>query len=43
MGGNLVEQQYPDLLAEECKVLKPDKVLKYGTAGNETYQAGFFV
>lgn len=31
--GHLVEEQYPDLLAEECKVPKPDKVLKYGTAG----------
>ena len=28
-----MEQQYSDLLTEECKVLKPDKVLKYGTAG----------
>ena len=28
-----MEQKYPDLLTEECKVLKPDKVLKYGTAG----------
>eukprot|EP00904_Undaria_pinnatifida_P011484 jgi/Undpi1/7466/HiC_scaffold_22.g09939.m1 len=31
--GNMVEQQYPDVQAEECKVPKPDKVLKYGTAG----------
>lgn len=31
--GRLVEQKYPDLLTEECKVVKPDKVLKYGTAG----------
>lgn len=28
-----VEQKYPDLSAEECKVTKPEKVLKYGTAG----------
>lgn len=31
--GRLVEQKYPNLLTEECKVVKPDKVLKYGTAG----------
>ncbi|CAB1103506.1 unnamed protein product [Ectocarpus sp. CCAP 1310/34] len=31
--GNLVEKKYPNLLTEECKVAKPDKVLKYGTAG----------
>lgn len=31
--GKLVEQKYPNLLTEECKVPKPDKVLKYGTAG----------
>lgn len=31
--GSLVEEKYPDLLTEECKVVKPDKVLKYGTAG----------
>lgn len=30
---SLVEGKYPDLLSEECKVAKPDKVLKYGTAG----------
>lgn len=31
--GNVVEENYPDLVAEESKVAKPDKVLKYGTAG----------
>lgn len=31
--GNVVEKKYPNLLTEECKVAKPDKVLKYGTAG----------
>lgn len=35
--GRLVEQKYPDLLTEECKVLKPDKVLKYGTAGESRW------
>lgn len=30
---SLVEEKYPNLLLEECKVAKPDKVLKYGTAG----------
>lgn len=33
-----MEQKYPDLLTEECKVVKPDKVLKYGTAGERERQ-----
>jgi len=40
--GKLVEQKYPNLLTEECKVPKPDKVLKYGTAG-ERYRERFKV
>ena len=28
-----MEQKYPDLVTNECRVVKPDKVLKYGTAG----------
>lgn len=35
--GKLVEQKYPNLLTEECKVVKPDKVLKYGTAGERCW------
>lgn len=32
-----MEKMYPNLLTEECKVVKPDKVLKYGTAGERCW------
>ncbi len=40
-----MEQKYPNLLTEECRVPKPDKVLKYGTAGErcrERFKADYF-
>lgn len=38
--GDLVEKHYPDVSAEVAKVPKPDKVLKYGTAGESRIVIG---